>query len=137
MIPRERDIERACVHYANCRGVLSRKLRPPPAGWPDRVFILPSGLAWWVEFKRPGSGRLSPLQKSILTSLGLFGHAWDVIDDVGIFQDLLNTKIDRLRYQAVRQIIQPRNKPDALDAKTLPTRRGETHAGKSRRRAVP
>lgn len=31
--------------------------------WPDRLLMLPGGVLWWLEFKRPKSGKLEPLQE--------------------------------------------------------------------------
>ena len=50
--PRESRIQRTCNAYAAARGCLVFRLRPPPAGVPDVLYVLPTGAVLWVEFKR-------------------------------------------------------------------------------------
>ena len=126
--PRERDIERACTRHAESLGIVSRKLRPPPAGWPDRVFVLPAGVSWWVEFKRPGSGRLSPLQKAILDALGGAGHAWDVIDNIGDFKSRLKFRLTGKLGPVYKTPSRRRKTPDEVEAPTVSTRSRQARA---------
>lgn len=50
------------------------------SGWPDRVVVLPSGCAVWVELKSPtGKGRVSELQKHRIETLRKLGHDARVI----------------------------------------------------------
>lgn len=126
--PRERAIERACVKHARELCIGSRKLQPPPAGWPDRVFILPGGVSWWVEFKRPGSGRLSPLQAAILAGLGNLGHAWNVIDSVEVFKRRLRIRLTGSLRVRKRQTPNRRKTPNEVEPPPLPTRSREARA---------
>lgn len=92
--PRERDIERACVKLAQRAGVLTRKLVAPPAGWPDRIFCLPGGRTWWVEFKRP-KARLTTLQHARVWELIDAGHDVVVVDDVAFFAEQLKYRLTK------------------------------------------
>ena len=58
----EKEIEQAVVDYAREHGWLVLKLNNPwSRGWPDRLFISPSGRHVYIEFKRPG-GAVRKLQ---------------------------------------------------------------------------
>jgi hypothetical protein len=48
--------------------------------WPDRLVLLPHGVALFIEFKRPG-GALSPGQEHLINELRLEGHRVKVCDD--------------------------------------------------------
>jgi hypothetical protein len=51
----EKQIEAKVCEYAKERGLLVYKFTSPArAAVPDRLFILPSGKAFFVEFKREG-----------------------------------------------------------------------------------
>lgn len=59
----EAKLEHAVVNYAKKKGVLTYKWASPShRGVPDRIFIFPTGIVLFIEFKAP-TGRLSPLQK--------------------------------------------------------------------------
>lgn len=62
--PKEKNIENAVVKYAKANDCLARKMNGLGfRSWPDRLFVGPSGLCLWVEFKRPG-GKVTPLQEA-------------------------------------------------------------------------
>jgi hypothetical protein len=51
----EKEIERKVCEYARERGILAYKFTSPArSAVPDRLFILPSGRMFFVEFKREG-----------------------------------------------------------------------------------
>ena len=59
----EKHIEAKVCDYAKERGLLVYKFTSPArAAVPDRLFILPSGKAFFVEFKREGQ-KATPAQK--------------------------------------------------------------------------
>jgi len=59
----EKDIERKAVAAAKARGWISYKfVSPQQRGVPDRIFFR-EGKTVLIEFKRPGTGRLSKLQE--------------------------------------------------------------------------
>ena len=65
----EKELEAACTRYAREQGWLSIKLENTGhTGIPDRLF-LKDGRAVFVEFKTPGSGRLSLFQSHWLKRL--------------------------------------------------------------------
>jgi hypothetical protein len=62
--------------------VLLRKMNGIGArSYPDRLVICPKGLVWWVEFKRPQLGKLSPGQDELFIELGRMGHPVAVFTD--------------------------------------------------------
>jgi hypothetical protein len=53
--PLEKDIEAKCVQHAKSLGILIYKFTSPSRrSVPDRLFVLPGGRVFWVEFKRGG-----------------------------------------------------------------------------------
>lgn len=53
--PLEKDIEAKVVAYAKSKGVLVYKFTSPSMrSVPDRMFIAPGGLVFFIEFKRLG-----------------------------------------------------------------------------------
>jgi len=65
----EKELEAACTRYARERGWLSIKLENTGhTGIPDRLY-LKDGRAIFVEFKTPGTGRLSLFQSHWLEKL--------------------------------------------------------------------
>ena len=75
--PSEASVEGACCKYARRVGVSPVKLAVEP-GMPDRLFLLPGGVAWLVEFKTR-TGRLSKKQQWCFAALEAFGHSVSVI----------------------------------------------------------
>lgn len=79
----EKDIEAKVVKYAKERECLVRKMGGFGfAAWPDRLFVLPGGKTFWVEFKRPKTGKLSAGQEELIMVLRAMGHVVYVCDDV-------------------------------------------------------
>ena len=79
----EKDIEAKVVKYAKARGCLVRKMGGFGfAAWPDRLFVLPDGKTFWIEFKRPLIGKLSEGQRALIDELRSMGHIVYVVDDV-------------------------------------------------------
>lgn len=80
----EHDIEQKLGRLVRRHGGECLKLTcPGNAGVPDRLVLMPGGLALFVETKRPKGGRLSPLQKvwrKRLTRLG-FGAVVEATDE--------------------------------------------------------
>lgn len=51
----EAKIEKAVVAYAISKGCYVRKFSSPShAGVPDRLFLTPAGIVFFIEFKAPG-----------------------------------------------------------------------------------
>lgn len=75
-----KHVEQPVLDWCKKRGIMHRKMNGLGfRGWPDRLFILPSGRVVWIEFKRPG-GKLTPLQEAIHAKLEALGHHVHVID---------------------------------------------------------
>ena len=54
-MPSESTIETAVSKYAKDRGCYVRKFKSPSnRGVPDRLFITPNGVVFFIEFKAPG-----------------------------------------------------------------------------------
>jgi hypothetical protein len=88
----ESAIERQCRTYATRRGVPSIKLQTGITGDPDRLFLMPGGRCWLVEFKVP-EGRLSPRQKYRHAELAQFGHHVTVVYSTHEFTAMLDASL--------------------------------------------
>lgn len=78
----ERDIERIVCDYATSQGMLVYKFTSPArAAVPDRLFITPRGIVFFIEFKREGA-KATPQQ--VREHQRLRGHHVEVyiIDNV-------------------------------------------------------
>jgi hypothetical protein len=64
----EKDIESKVVAWAKKKNFLAIKVRFQDAGYPDRLFISPSGHTIFIEFKRPGE-KPDPLQRYRIRTL--------------------------------------------------------------------
>jgi hypothetical protein len=84
-------------------------------GWPDRVYLMPGGRPFLIEFKRPGES-LRPRQEFRIECLKLWGYNVEVHDDA-----------DRA-FQAITR---------ALDSARLLKESSEVSAGARVRRFVP
>ncbi|MCD7803102.1 MAG: hypothetical protein LUH09_09450, partial [Clostridiales bacterium] len=86
---KEKELEAACTRYAREQGWLSVKLENTGhTGIPDRLF-LKDGRAVFVEFKTPGSGRLSLFQSHWLERLEKEQFTAVVIRDEEEFKELV------------------------------------------------
>ena len=92
--PLERRAEDATVRWARARGILVSKLSMPgQRGWPDRAFWLGGGHVVMLEFKRPGGGKLSSLQKIAGIRLRSLGYAVSVVESTDEAIKLLSVHI--------------------------------------------
>lgn len=77
----ERDIEKFLVQEVKKRhGKAFKFVSPGTLGVPDRLVILPGGIACFVELKRPG-GKPRPVQRFCLLYLYHKGHRVAVVDN--------------------------------------------------------
>ena len=68
----EKQIESKVCEYAKTKGLLVYKFTSPArAAVPDRMFILPNGIVFFIEFKRSGA---SPTIPQIREHQRLRGH---------------------------------------------------------------
>ena len=83
---RERDIERKLVAAVKKAGGLALKfVSPGYDGVPDRLILMPGGIACFAELKAPGK-KMRPLQmnrKEMLEGLGFQVYCIDSIDLIG------------------------------------------------------
>lgn len=75
---REARLEARCCVLAVRMGVYAIKTGGFAIGLPDRLFLLPGGGCWLVEFKSR-HGRLSPGQRHWFAQLAEIGHPVTVI----------------------------------------------------------
>lgn len=62
--PLEKDIEGKVCKYARDKGFLAYKFTSPNrAAVPDRLFITPQGVHFFIEFKRAGQKPTGPQQR--------------------------------------------------------------------------
>lgn len=81
--PLEKDIEKKVCDYAKQQGCLVYKFTSPSRrSVPDRIFITPSGLVFFIEFKRLGC-KATPAQEVEIDKLHLQRVNVSVIDNVG------------------------------------------------------
>jgi len=87
--PRERTIENACVELAKTAGWVTLKLDRAARSWPDRMFLGPINMHFFVEFKRPGEEpRKQQLRR--IEELKALGHHVYVLDSVEAFQEVFS-----------------------------------------------
>lgn len=78
----EKKIEEAVCQYARDKGLLVYKFTSPNrAAVPDRLFILPDGRVFFIEFKATGKTP-TPTQEREHSKLRGHGIAVYVVDDV-------------------------------------------------------
>ena len=78
----EKDIEKKVCDYAKSKGTLTYKFTSPNrAAVPDRIFIVPGGFVYFVEFKREGQ-KPTPAQAREHARLREQGCVVWVIDNV-------------------------------------------------------
>lgn len=89
-MPVESQIESKCRDYAILMGCLTYKFTSPARrNVPDRIFILPGGAVFFVEFKRKGK-LPTPAQKREANRLRAHGCTVFAINDVNSFKDMLD-----------------------------------------------
>lgn len=78
----EKDIETRVCKHAQKYGILTRKFTSPShRSVPDRLFLFPTGLAVFIEFKQKGK-TLTKGQMRECKKLKDLGHYVYVVDDV-------------------------------------------------------
>lgn len=96
---REGALERSCCRLAAARGCWAVKLWPTVAGLPDRLILLPNGRAWFVEFKAPGAGRVSPQQRAAAARLNRLGYLVTHCDNRAAFGEWLDRLLGPVRQR--------------------------------------
>lgn len=78
--PKEKSREarlKKSVKEAN--GICLKYYNKGNTGWPDDVILLPGGVTWWVELKKPGK-TAEPLQIERGKQLQALGHNYALLD---------------------------------------------------------
>jgi len=88
----EARLEAACCRRAKSLGMWALKLWPLITGLPDRLFLIPGGKVWFVEFKAP-DGRVSKRQEVVHAQLREMGFTVDVVRDRDAFEWCLRFQI--------------------------------------------
>jgi hypothetical protein len=77
----ESAIENTVVAWCRKQGILNKKLDSMhSASWPDRVFFIPGGRPFFIEFKRVG-GKLTAQQEQTIAYLLRLGYDCGIHDD--------------------------------------------------------
>lgn len=91
----EKEIEKYLVERVKSVGGFCLKLPPTfHAGLPDRLVLLPDGVAVFVETKAKGA-KPRPLQLRVIASLRALGHRVEVIDSKDSVNVLIPTPCSR------------------------------------------
>lgn len=92
----ERDLEKKFGLTARKAGFLYLKFEPVgERGWPDRILISPAGTVGFMEWKKPGSGVMSPWQKKRIAQLTAQQVSVVVVDREEQAEEFLQKMIDR------------------------------------------
>ena len=80
--PLEKDIEKRVCDYSKKLGILCYKFTSPSRrSVPDRLFVLPGGKVFWIEFKRAGQ-KPTPAQYVEIEKIRKQGGKVYVVDNV-------------------------------------------------------
>lgn len=90
----EKKIEKLVCDYAKLKKILVYKfVSPGNAGVPDRIFILPNGRVFFIEFKADGK-KPTPLQLRQLATLEKQNCMTFVCDSVSDGMDIIDKMIN-------------------------------------------
>jgi hypothetical protein len=89
----EKYIEDKVVQWALKHGFLTPKVRFAERGWPDRLFLSPTGHTIFIEFKDPAITKVEPLQNYRIMELRRRGipafYCNNVIEGINILKAAL------------------------------------------------
>src|SRR5689334_7662873 len=87
----EKDVEKSTCRYAHSLGVWHCKFKSVNnRGVPDRIFITPEGLVFFIEFKRPGKKKVDPLQVLVIDEMWAVGALVFVTDDIDVAKEIIS-----------------------------------------------
>lgn len=90
--PLERDIEKRVCEYARSLGMLVYKFTSPGRSHvPDRMFVLPGGRVFFIEFKRKGK-KPTPAQEVEIKKLRDQGATVYVVDNVAEGKEVIESQ---------------------------------------------
>lgn len=91
--PLEKDIEKRVCDYAKSLKMLVYKFTSPSRrSVPDRMFILPGGKVFWIEFKRKGQSPTAA-QTVEISKMQLQGASVYVADSVDVGKHIVSTEL--------------------------------------------
>ncbi len=91
----ESKIQSDSIEYALTQGCIGGKTdMAGRRGWPDCLFILPSGHTWFVEFKQLGA-KLRPEQIRTINKIRKNNADISVIDSIPEFRLALDNRLER------------------------------------------
>lgn len=94
--PLEKDIEKKVCDFAKARGFYVRKFTSPAhRSVPDRMFITPHGVVFFIEFKRLGQVP-TPGQQVEIEKIRKMGVKVFVVDCVEEGKNVINATVDVL-----------------------------------------
>ena len=86
-----------CTEVYNYLGIVGVKLKVDGRdGFPDRMFLIPGGKPFFIEFKRPGEDP-RPKQVDVHEMLTLLGYTVEVHDDTAEAFESIIKKLDSTR----------------------------------------
>ena len=102
----EKDIETRVCKHAQKYGILTRKYTSPShRSVPDRLFLFPTGLAVFIEFKQKG-GKMTKGQMREAKKLIELGHYVYMIDDVGAGKKLVDQLMEVVNRKQPESLLQ-------------------------------
>ena len=101
----ERDVERHLVRAVEKElgGRCWKWVSPGMAGVPDRIVLLPHGLTYFVELKKPGEQPRS-LQKIVHKMMGVLDHHVVVLDSIEAVDGFVREAAVEIRRKEREQI---------------------------------
>lgn len=89
----ERRIQYRVVGHARKIGCLALKINiGAQKGWPDYLFVTPSGKHFWIEFKAPGK-KPSVLQEYRIGLLTECGASVFICDNADVGEEIVNDMV--------------------------------------------
>lgn len=86
----EKYIESAVTNYAIKNGYFERKIKETSKkGFPDRLFISPSGIAIFIEFKAT-KGKITELQQLTINTLKDYKQLVFIVNSIEQGKEILN-----------------------------------------------
>lgn len=70
----------AAARFAEAGHLLLKFLSPGFPGVPDRILLTATGVSVFIEFKRPGDGRLRKSQRSVIATMRDMKHRVEIVD---------------------------------------------------------
>ena len=99
---KEKDVENYIVKSVKeLGGVAYKFVSPGNAGVPDRICVMPEGLVYFVEVKKPG-GCLSQIQHNQITRMKRLAQCVDIVHDFD--------EVDKLKHRMAHELTKERMK---------------------------